>query len=189
MPHPSPYREVLGEAWSRLPSEVRAMHPGRRAVAQGQAEIAGGSNPLARLAVRLFGLPRPAQDTPLTVEFEPDAGGETWTRRFGGQTMTSRQWAGAGHEQGLLCEAVGPLVFASDLLVAPRCLILALRRWRLFGLPLPLWLAPRVRASERVEGGRFCFDVAIEHPLVGLIVRYRGWLTAPVLEPALEAAS
>ncbi len=92
-------------------------------------------------------------------------------------------------EKGLLCEAVGPFVFASDLVVAPRCLILALRRWRLFGLPLPLWLAPRVRASERAEGGRFRFDIAIDHPLVGPIVSYRGWLKAPLLEPALDAAS
>jgi hypothetical protein len=52
-----------------------------------------------------------------------------------------------------------------------------LRRWSAFGIPLPLWLAPRPTAFETVENGRFRFHVEISHPLTGLIVRYRGWLS------------
>ena len=44
-------------------------------------------------------------------------------------------------------------------------------RWR-----LPAWLAPGGTAFESVEDGRFRFDVEIGAPLVGRIVRYRGWL-------------
>jgi hypothetical protein len=40
-----------------------------------------------------------------------------------------------------------------------------IRRWTLFGVPLPLCLGPRSRASESVENGRFRFDVQIRHPL------------------------
>jgi hypothetical protein len=51
-----------------------------------------------------------------------------------------------------------------------------MRRWSLLGLPLPLRWAPVSHAYESVEDGRFCFYVEIKHPLVGLIVRYQGWL-------------
>jgi hypothetical protein len=53
---------------------------------------------------------------------------------------------------------------------------LVLRRWSIFGIALPLSLAPRSNTYEHVEDGRFRFHVEISHPLTGLIVRYRGWL-------------
>jgi hypothetical protein len=34
--------------------------------------------------------------------------------------------------------------------------------------------------SAYVENGKFRFDVTISHPVAGLIVRYRGLLTAAV---------
>ena len=30
--------------------------------------------------------------------------------------------------------------------------------------------------SKRWEGGKFRFDVSISLPLIGLVIRYRGWL-------------
>ena len=51
-----------------------------------------------------------------------------------------------------------------------------LRRWSVFGVPLPIWLGPRSDSYETVEGGRFRFHVEIGHKLTGLIVRYQGWL-------------
>ena len=56
---------------------------------------------------------------------------------------------------------------------------LVLRRWSAFGVPLPTWLCPRSRAYETVADGRFRFHVEIDHPITGMIVRYRGWLDAP----------
>ena len=47
-------------------------------------------------------------------------------------------------------------------------------------VPLPRAWAPRAVAREGVDAlGRFCFDVAINVPIAGRLVRYRGWL-APV---------
>jgi hypothetical protein len=54
---------------------------------------------------------------------------------------------------------------------------LVLRRWSFLGVPLPMWLAPRGDSHEHADQGRFNFHVEIGHPLMGLIVRYRGWLT------------
>ena len=53
---------------------------------------------------------------------------------------------------------------------------LVVRRWSAFGVPLPLALAPRGEAFESADDGRFNFHVEIGLPLIGLIVRYRGWL-------------
>jgi hypothetical protein len=36
-----------------------------------------------------------------------------------------------------------------------------------------------IEATETEEQGRFCFDVQIGLPLMGRLVRYRGWLASP----------
>jgi hypothetical protein len=53
---------------------------------------------------------------------------------------------------------------------------LVLRRWSVLGIPLPMWLCPHSDSYEASDDGRFRFHVEISHPLMGLIVRYRGWL-------------
>ncbi len=177
--HASPYQSVLGDAWAKVAAPIRDMHPGTTTVADGRSTVERGGHPLARLAGWVFGFPPQGRDTPVRVRFETDGRVETWTRHFGGRAMKSRQWAGAGAEAGLICEQLGPLVFASALLPDHDRLTLALRRWRVFGLRLPLRLAPQVEAAETAQDGRFGFDIAIRRPWIGLIVRYRGWLRAP----------
>jgi hypothetical protein len=53
---------------------------------------------------------------------------------------------------------------------------LVLRGWSFAGLWLPAAWGPRSRAFEFAEDGRFHFHVEIDHPLMGLIVSYRGSL-------------
>jgi hypothetical protein len=50
------------------------------------------------------------------------------------------------------------------------------RRWSVFGIPLPVALAPRGDSYEYAADGRFHFHVEIGHPFTGLIVGYQGWL-------------
>jgi hypothetical protein len=66
--------------------------------------------------------------------------------------------------------------FAQALVVEGDRLRLVLRRWSIFGIPLPSWLAPRSNSYETEQDGRFSFHVEISHPWTGLIVGYRGWL-------------
>ncbi len=49
-------------------------------------------------------------------------------------------------------------------------------RVRALGLPLPSGWFAGVRAREFERDGRYHFDVAAQLPVVGLLVRYRGWL-------------
>ena len=169
------YVRLLGIAWNRLPVEIRDMHQsaGR---AQGRATVERGTGTLARLVAVVLRLPKAASDTSISVQFDVCDAAETWTRSFGDEQFSSRQFAGRGRWAGLLCEQFGPLTFAMTLVPEGGRLSLALRHWRAFAIPLPMWLCPRATAHETAEAGRFRFHVEISHPLTGLIVRYRGWL-------------
>jgi hypothetical protein len=144
--------------------------------AEGRADIEGGSGPLSRLVRAAFGFPKAGRDVPVSVRFELRDGVETWRRSFAGRPMSSRQHAGSGRREGLLVERFGPFAFGLAVVTDARRLQLVTRSWSVFGVPLPLWLAPRGVAYEWEEDGRFRFRVAIEHPLTGPIVRYSGWL-------------
>lgn len=187
------YPGVLGDAWKSLPAEICAMHEGA-AMAEGRASVERGGGILSRLAARMAGFPPAAADVPVKVRFVTDGQGETWTRTFGTHGFSSRQFAGRGRSERLLCERFGPLTFAMALVAGEDRLSLVLRRWSFLGLPLPMWLCPRSNAYETVEDDRFRFHVEISHPVAGLIVRYRGWLepshgSSTVGSPAVPPSS
>jgi hypothetical protein len=172
------YARVLGSAWDELPVAIRNMHDvGGAAAAEGRASVERGRGFLARVAAAVIDFPQTAADVAAQVRFTAANGGEIWTRQFGRQTFSSRQFPGRGRSQHLLCERFGALTFAIALVLEQERLRLVLRRWSVFGMPLPLWLAPRAVSHEAAEDGRFRFYVEIGHPLCGLIVRYAGWLT------------
>jgi len=178
---PHLYAQILAPAWDELRAEIRAMHTiDRVRVAEGRASVERGANILARLAAWIASFPGTAADTPVTVRFEVENGVETWTRTFGRETFSSRQFAGRGRWDRLLCEQFGPLIFAMALVREDARLRLVLRSWSIFGVRLPMWLCLRMDAFETVEDGRFRFHVEIGHKLTGLIVRYRGRLE-PIL--------
>jgi hypothetical protein len=174
---PSLYARLLGAAWHNLPAEIRDMHDvGAAASAKGRASVHRGTGLLARLAAAVIGFPRATADAPVSVQFNVLDRAETWTRTFGSESFSSRQFAGRGRSERLLCERFGPLTFAMALVPEAGRLRLVLRRWSAFGVPLPMWLCPSADSYESAEDGRFGFHVEISHPLTGLIVRYRGWL-------------
>lgn len=129
------------------------------------------------MAGALFRFPAANDDVAVTVDFTADGGQEIWRRNFGGSRFTSRQRAGTGAYERLLVERFGPFEFALALVIENGRLNLALRGWRLLGVPLPRRWAPTGTAYESVENGQFHFFVEIVHPLCGLIVRYQGSLT------------
>jgi hypothetical protein len=175
---PAPlYRRMLGEAWERLPPPLRAMHEVSGVlIADGTAVVERGQGLLARLVARLMGLPPAGRDVPLTVTFRVEEGREHWHRTFGKRSFASVQEPGRGRFERLVCERFGPICFGLALVVDDDRLRLVLRGWSFAGLPLPTVLAPRSTAYEFAENGRFHFHVEIDHPLMGLIVGYRGWL-------------
>lgn len=170
---PPLYARVMGARFTALPDAVRAMHSVcGDAGAAGEAVVARGASPLARLVAVIMGFP-PAGTHALHVAFVERDGVEHWTRTFGAKSFTSHLSA----RDGRLVERFGLLRFRFDLPSGQHGLEMQIVGWSCCGIPLPLSLAPRGVAREWQEEGRFHFDVPIALPLIGTVVHYRGWLT------------
>ena len=175
---PPVYARVLGERFAALPPLVRAIHDVHGdGGAAGEGTVTRGTNPLARLFAAIMGMP-PMGTTPLHVAFVERGGAETWTRDFGGHVFTSVLSAAKGG----VTERFGPIRFGFDLPSDGEGLRMAFRRWSLFGVPLPRFLAPHIAAREWQESDRFRFEVAVAMPVIGPIVHYTGWLK-PLVVP------
>lgn len=166
------YRRVMGEAFGRLPAPVRAMHElvGDGGAA-GTATVRRGTSSLARLVCAVMRFP-PEGEHALHVSFEEDGGVERWTRDFAGHAFSSTLSRSGPH----LVERFGPMRFRFDLPSDASGLTMVIRRWSVFSIPMPLFLAPRSEAREWAEGEDFCFDVPIALPGIGDIVHYTGRL-------------
>jgi hypothetical protein len=167
------YRRLLGPKYEMLPPRVRELHDlTAPATWVGRADVERGATWAARTASTLFSLPSAGRDQTLSVTFTPDRGREVWARTFDGAAFRSLQYERGGR----LFERVGPstLVFALD--VSPEGLSLILSGARFLGVPLPRLLHPGVHTLESEQDGRYRFEVEATLPLMGLLVRYSGWL-------------
>jgi hypothetical protein len=177
------YRQILGPAFESLSQTIRRLHDfDVERTAQGRASVECGRGWIARRIARAFGFPPAGEDIPVTVAFHRESDREIWWRNFGGAEFSSIQEGGRGRSDRLLCERFGPCAFALALVADGDRLRFVIRRWSLFGVPMPLALAPACEAYECEADGRFRFFVELRYPLIGLIVRYQGWLE--VKEPA-----
>lgn len=175
------YQRVLGNAWLDLPDSVRRIHGDTSTRKwRGRARVTRASNTLAKLIGTLFRFPKAGDDIGVTVEFHRKSGRETWTRNFAGRRFSSVQYQGRGAYEGLLCERFGPFTFGLATVVENDRLRVPVRRWSMLGVRLPLWLAPRSNTYECEEDGTFQFYVDISLPLVGLVVRYEGYINEEV---------
>lgn len=173
------YQRILGGAWNALPKSLTTMHDGRmkELIAEGIAKVETGRNPLARLLRVLAGFPQAGREVPIQVVFSQDGQGERWQRTIAGRKFSSIQWEGSGRYERLLMERIGLFTFAFALVLDEGTLRLVLRHWTLFGIRLPLFLAPFGQMFEREADGLFHFHVEIRQRFTGLIVRYQGWLS------------
>jgi hypothetical protein len=175
------YRRVLGDAWERLPPQLQAMHDlNGGLVAEGTATVERGKGVLARLLAMVIGFPQAGTEVPVSVAFSLRDGREYWRRTFAGRSFLSTQEEGQGRFARLVCERFGPVAVGLALVLDGERLRLIVRGWSLFGIPMPLRLAPHSHSWEFVQDGRFRFHVEISLPVAGLIVAYRGWLVPRV---------
>ena len=166
------FRRVLGVEFESLPSVVRALHTatGHRRY-RGQVEVVRGANPLARVFAWATRLP-PAGQGEVEVEIDISGEEERWTRHIGGHAMPSRLW----ERDGLLCEQLGLARFGFRLTMEQGDIVWQVERVTVLGWRLPAHWFDKVQARESEFEGRYRFDVAAAMPVVGLLVRYRGWL-------------
>jgi len=175
----TPFQRILGAAFDTMPAPVRALHALSTDVhTSGRAEITATANPGAWLLRRVAGLPRPGKDVPVSVGFHPQENGtEYWDRHFAQRRYASTMQAGEGGDDGLLIEHFGPFDLLFRLAPSHEALRWSLAGWRFLKIPLPSWSRPSIECSETGDAERFIFDIDVAFPLVGHVVRYRGWLT------------
>jgi len=172
LPYLPLYRRVIGPAYAAMPKPVRAMHDlVGDAGARGTATVRRGRSLPARIVCTVMRFP-PEGAHDLHVSFEERDGTERWTRDFAGHAFTSE----LSQRGERLVERFGPMRFSFDLPADTSGLRMAMRGWSIFGVPMPLWLAPRSEAREWAEGEDFCFDVPIALPGIGTVVHYSGRL-------------
>ena len=166
------YARVMGPAFGRLPPMVRRLHwVCGDAGSAGEGTVSRGRHGIARLIAAAMRFP-PDGTVPLHVAFAEHNGAERWTRDFGGHQFSSE----LSEHGSWIVERFGAMRFAFALPSGAHGLEMCLKRWSWLRIPLPLMFAPRSRAREWEEAGRFRFDVRIAVPLVGEVVHYSGWL-------------
>jgi hypothetical protein len=192
------YRDLLGEAWWRLPAATRTRFEHHAALYAGtmtlHATVAGRW--VARLCT-LVGSPLPPpSERPLaaTVRVEPDrvTGGSRWTRRYdfphkrvsvasvkaldADGALVER--LGCGLRMRLtLCVRGGALCFDSaGYYVECEGLAIRGRRYGAWRVKLPSWFLPgrTCVVHEDLGGGRFRFTMTIRHELLGELFHHDG---------------
>ncbi|MBN8482579.1 MAG: DUF4166 domain-containing protein [Xanthomonadales bacterium] len=174
------YRRVLGARFDTLDPAVQHLHSrGGHWHCPGRCTVEPAPGRIGRMLAGALGLPRAAVDAEFRFELCVDAEGETWIRHFPHRAMRSRQFA---EGPGLLGECLGPARFAFRPEADGGALNLNLVDLRVFGLPWPRRLFPRVHARERGEGARFHFDIDVHLGPLGRLVAYRGHLDLDRIE-------
>jgi len=182
------HARLLGAAFDGLPRAVRDLHDGAaRGIFRGVAKVERGSGLIARLAAWLFGFPAAGESIPIEVVIEASGDREIWRRDFGGRRFQSELTLGRGRDDRLLVERFGAARVGLALVVEENRLRIIPRRMSVFGVPFPAALLPRGESYESEIDGRFWFDVEINLPLIGLVVRYKGWLSADALSSPAKA--
>ncbi len=169
------FQRLLGAEFFHLAPAIKALH-GRRGEFRyaGTASVRRGRGLPKALLAHVLGLPPAMEDAPIAIRFSAAPEGESWQRRFGGASMRTRLLA----RDGLLKERLGPCTFHYRLVRVGTELAWTVERARMFGIvPLPAKLFDGVRCREsQDDAGRYCFFVEARLPVLGLLVRYEGWL-------------
>ncbi len=180
------FQTILGSAFDQLALPIQRFHSvdaDANLQFEGLCDVEGATGLIGKLIARVIDFPKSGRQMPINVTVESrvnkqGASIELWTRTVGQSAFCSQLFAGSGESSHLLCERFGPTRFAIALIREDSTLRWEVRHWTLFGIRMPLWLAPRSDATETVVDNNFYFAVKLSHPLVGRIVHYQGWLRA-----------
>ncbi|WP_161594669.1 DUF4166 domain-containing protein [Marimonas lutisalis] len=141
----------------------------------GRCTIMRGRGPLIRLALWLGRFPPAAQDQSIRLAMHIGPGESRWLRGFGGHPTASTLRFDS--DRGEVIERFGALRVAMRPTVCDDTLHFSITRLWVMGVRLPRILLPRSATHERAgENGRVHFDVSARAPVLGMLIRYVGWL-------------
>ena len=171
------FQKALGADWHKLPAVTRAVHQTAPSLLlTGEANVQGADNRLGQLIAHLFGFAKQGRNLPLRTVIVQDGEFEKWTRHFPGRIMRSALGNPNAKNQTIE-EHFGPFHFTLKLIANERGLDMIPSGMKLLALPLPMFLLPKVTATERASpDGKHLFDVDISYWPFGRLVHYQGWL-------------
>ena len=172
----SPYTQVLGQQLQQLAPVLARLHSQGHRRLTGTLHVRGATTISARVLLWLARIPRltPQAACACSVAIVPCGGGEAWQRRFGDQTLLSRQDARNGN---VIVERVGWFSLHLQLRVRRDQLWIRSSKAKLYGIRLPAILGIRVAAQERaICPDSFRCNVRVCSPLFGLLLSYAGVL-------------
>ena len=172
---PTVYQRVLRERFESLHPVLRRFlgeATGARAVGRLRVTCAAGR--LRNAIASGLGIP-PAGEYDMWLEVSPRGESQRWVRHFGRYALETDQ----SEYQGLLVESSGPASIGFELIIREGALLFRPCRAWILGIPLPLWLAPRI-AVENWPGGSEGWLVRVRFgvPLLGQVAEYEGDVVA-----------
>ena len=171
------YQRLIGPAFADLPEVTQSIHNvDGELTARGRGRVARSQHALGNWVADRLTLPRAANDIPVAVVFEETHDGETISRTYDGQLLTTHQSEGTGHDHGLLKERFGPVTLFIHLEAHKDGIDFHLKKARIGPIPLPALLRPNVMARERSLNGRHHYFVRVGLPFIGMLIEYEGWL-------------
>ena len=171
------YQRLIGAAYADLPDVTQSLHTvDGELIARGRGRVARNQSPFGNWLADRLGMPKAAQDIPVTVLFEEYDGGEKISRNYDGHILTTYQAEGSGQDAGLLKETFGPVTLYIHLDAHEDGIDFHLRRATFGVIPLPKMLRPRVTARERSLDGRHHYFVRVGLPAIGTLIEYEGLL-------------
>ena len=176
------FRATMGRLFNRLPRPVKDQHGALDILlSRGRCDIERGKAWHARLVGWLFKFPPAGRDLPTLVTVIAERGREIWHRDFGGEGIFTVLEPARNPIRFLGCapvivERFGLVCFDLQLGEAEGGINMTVVGMRAFGLAIPRWLWPRVRAVERAEAQRFHFDIDIDLSWGAKLIHYRGWV-------------
>ncbi len=174
-PAPYLYQRVLGGNFEKLPNALRAGHAvSNTKIMHGRVDVVRGKNPLSQLAATCIGFAKTGADQPITITMDVKNNKEIWTRTIDDQSFRSVLSKGVKPHE--IYERFGPVKFKMLFRIQDGKLHYDIVSAKLLGLPFPKFLLPKSISHERVQDGRFFFDVEIRLPLLGRLISYKGWL-------------
>jgi hypothetical protein len=113
----------------------------------------------------------------LSVTIHNRDDGLHWSRRFDDGTEVASLFRPVGRlTDGYLLERAGPIESKLTVEIVDGGWYWRQLGCKIFGVSVPVWLAPRVDAHKRIDGEGDRFAVAIALPMVGIVIRYGGKL-------------
>jgi hypothetical protein len=167
------YERLLGTSFARLPAALRRFHAQPGGTADFTLEVTHEPGRLRNAVARALRMPAAAARAPGTLVVTVRADREVWVRTFPDMRMRTSQWLDAGR----LVEAAGPLQFVFAVDGDERGMRFSQTGCRLFGLPLPRALAPRIETVVRGDALGWNVLVSVAAPVLGRIATYGGPVT------------